>query len=245
MSIKGSFGVVHHLKSEPWVVKRVDLTRLDDISRSELYNELGRWERMKCKNILKMMIWFEEGDNVVSLMESCGTSLGDVIGNCLPVKYVMSYTFGIANGLDYLHKKQIVHGHLHPQNVLIQNDTVKLTDFGFRLVRQRNMGKVPPRSRMSGYLAPEGYDFNQEQTTALDIYSLGVLVVEMIAGRVSFEGKSDFEIMNRVCMEDFPYDFGSRGTNEEFSSYVGLARRCVRRDPKERPGASDIVLGSD
>ena len=126
-----------------------------------------------------------------------GESLQDVIErnpNGMPEDEVGRWFQGIAKGVDYLHDHGIVHRDLKPGNIFIDQDIVKIGDYG--------LAKFISCSRRSGqtesvgtfhYMAPEiGLGRYGKE---IDIYALGILLYEMLTGHVPFEGESSQEII--------------------------------------------------
>lgn len=94
--------------------------------------------------------------------------------------WVATYTLDILRGLEYLHKKEIVHGDIKGENVLFGSGCMKLVDFG----SSKDCRASKPSSVLEGtegYMAPEVAN-KVESTFASDIFSLGCTVIEMTTG---------------------------------------------------------------
>ncbi|VAI21270.1 unnamed protein product [Triticum turgidum subsp. durum] len=101
---------------------------------------------------------------------------------------------GICQGLNYLHENRIVHLDLKPENVLLDDNMVpKITDFGLSRYfeeRQTSQSITSNISGTLGYIAPELYD-GEKITIQSDIYSLGIIIIEILTGR---KGCPDVEV---------------------------------------------------
>jgi Nif-specific regulatory protein len=107
----------------------------------------------------------------------------------------------ILDALDYIHSKKLVHGDLKPENLLIYKKNnkinVKILDFGFA-------GEITPTSvprGTLGYIAPE--IFRGQMDTRSDLYSLGVIIYEVLTGQKPFEAKSLYELIRKQLFNDF------------------------------------------
>jgi len=142
--------------------------------------EMKSWSNLKHKNIVKVLGFCK--DPFVIISELMGCSLRQFISNIgdknLNLFELCSISTQIKNGLKYLHSRNIIHRDLNSGNILINKDLhVKITDFGQsrEYIQNTNMTDVPGAL---AYLPPQG--FTNEYTFALDVWSFGVLIVEMI-----------------------------------------------------------------
>jgi serine/threonine protein kinase len=108
----------------------------------------------------------------------------------------------VAEGLVYAHGKQVIHRDIKPANVMIDaNGTARIMDFGIAAMT----GDQDPADTMHGtpgYMAPERLRNTSASETA-DVFSLGMLLYEMLAGRPAVTGASVFEIMHKTANEPF------------------------------------------
>jgi Nif-specific regulatory protein len=144
----------------------------------------------------------------------------------------------ICKALNYIHNRQIIHGDLKPSNILISSDgTCKLSDFGFSSIP----GKTK-QARMSGsalYIAPEILRY-EEISAASDIYSLGLLLYEMIHKSPLFKGSTDEIITQKLQgnyrIENLPDNFGGE-------KMAAIIRKMTATMPSERYQSAELIIG--
>jgi len=109
----------------------------------------------------------------------------------------LNYTKQIAQGLEAAHKHGVVHRDIKPQNLLINSvGVVKITDFG--MARGEDSATITGTDEFMGtpyYIAPEQVDSGHLADTRSDLYSLGIVLFEMLTGRPPFEGGSIIDIV--------------------------------------------------
>ncbi len=144
----------------------------------------------------------------------------------LPVDEALAWLAGIAAGVGYLHDRGIVHRDLKPGNVFSDEGCVKLGDYG--------LSKFISASRRSGqtesvgtvhYMAPEVA--NGRYGREIDIYALGVMLYEMLTGRLPFEGESVGEVLMKHLTAQ--PDLGNLA-----EPYRAVVARCLEKDPANR-----------
>jgi|GEM_PF-2937836 len=166
-------------------------------------NSLQRFEkearavaRLDHENIVKIYDFNQFDDERYIVMEFVdGPPLNAVIGDGLPEAVALRYAVQVSSALAHAHRKGILHRDIKPGNVLIRaDDVVKLSDFG--IVRFLSDSKTAPSSTVLGtpeYMSPEqhqGRDLDERS----DLYSLGVVLYQMLAGRLPFEGSTAYEV---------------------------------------------------
>ena len=159
----------------------------------------------------------------------------------LPVDEATAYAIEIGRGLSAAHARRLVHRDVKPQNVLIDAEgRAKLTDFG--ISRQLERDGLTATGRVLGttdYVSPEqalGHDVNGQS----DIYSLGVVLYEMLVGDVPFHGETQVSVAMKHVREDIP-DLQSRRA-EASATLASVLDRMTDKDLKRRyPDVPSLV----
>ncbi|KAM1308812.1 hypothetical protein ACFX13_005712 [Malus domestica] len=165
---------------------------------------------------------------------------------------------GIARGLLYLHEEcssQIVHCDIKPQNILLDDSfTARISDFGLaKLLRMDQTRTTTAIRGTKGYVAPEWFK-NLPITVKVDVYSFGILLLEIICCRKKFE--EDAEDENQMILADWAYDCHKQNklhllfpndsepmeAIKEMEKYVMIAMRCIEEDPLLRPTMKNVTL---
>jgi eukaryotic-like serine/threonine-protein kinase len=145
----------------------------------------------------------------------------------------LAYAIEIARGLTVAHARNMVHRDIKPQNVLIDSEgRAKLTDFG--ISRQLEQDGMTATGRVLGttdYVAPEqamGHPVDQRS----DVYSLGVVLYEMLVGQVPFQADSQVGVAMKHVNEELP-DVQQR--RPELSAAAAMVvERATAKDPAQR-----------
>ncbi|CAK8531373.1 unnamed protein product [Lathyrus sativus] len=195
---------------------------------------------VKCPQIVDYRgcdVTFENGVHLFNLfMEyaSKGT-LADAVrnGNGMEEALVGFYSRQILLGLNYLHSNGIVHCDLKGQNVLLMEHGVKIADFGCA----RRVEEELVISGSPAFMAPE-VARGEEQGFAADVWALGCTVLEMITGKMPWQGVSDpAAVLYRV---------GFSGDVPEIPNFMSeqgkdFLRKCLKRDPNERWSVVELL----
>ena len=116
----------------------------------------------------------------------------------MDIERAKQFTFDVCSGMESAHAANVVHRDLKPNNILINDDSiVKIVDFGVAAATQSTDTKLTKTGLLVGtptYMAPEQV-LGKEVDERTDIYSLGVIMYEMLTGRPPYSGKDSMSIM--------------------------------------------------
>jgi serine/threonine protein kinase len=208
-------------------------------------------------NILAVYdIGTEEGTvYVVSELLSGETLRERLGGSPIPVRKAIEYSLQIAHGLAAAHEKGIVHRDLKPENIFLTKDgRTKILDFGLAKFTDPNlsgeehskMATLDPGTRPGMVLGTVGY-MSPEQIRSRgtdhrsDIFSLGVILYEMLTGKRAFQRDSTADTMSAILKED-PRDISDVNPNIP-PSLERVVRHCLEKNPEERfQSARDLAF---
>jgi len=123
----------------------------------------------------------------------------------LPIAEAVAYSIEIARALGIAHERQIVHRDVKPQNVLIDEEgAAKVTDFGIaRTLHQEGLTADGRVLGTTDYVSPE-QALGHAVSGQSDLYSLGVVLFEMLTGDVPFKGENQIAVAMKHVREDLP-----------------------------------------
>jgi serine/threonine-protein kinase len=170
--------------------------------------------------------------------QSCAEILRD--RGWLSVEETLPIVLGACAGLDYAHRKGVVHRDVKPGNLLLGTDrAVKLADFGIaKATEQSSITQIGSVLGTAAYLAPE-QGRGEEAGPPADIYALGVVTYQLLSGRLPFEGASLTELAIKQQREPPPrLDELVAAVGPELADAVDVA---LRIDPRQRyPTATEM-----
>ncbi|MFQ5571973.1 MAG: protein kinase [Rhodothermales bacterium] len=155
--------------------------------------------RLNHPNIATLYSFQRQGDDLLMVMEFVrGEPLEEHLkrlGRMSPERAVSLFSMAL-NGIEHAHQMGIVHRDIKPANVMLTHDgSVKVMDFG--IARALGAARMTRTGRLIGtleYMAPEQVR-GEAGDTRSDIYALGILLYEMLTGKVPFESDSDYGLM--------------------------------------------------
>ncbi|EXB57022.1 putative serine/threonine-protein kinase [Morus notabilis] len=165
-------------------------------------------------------------------------------GGCVPDEIdVRLYTWMVLNGLSRIHAKGVVHCDIKPDNILVfptEHDGIyqlKISDFGLAKELSEAATDEDENLGTTAYMSPEAVAPRGEIVTALDIWSLGCVVVEMITGRDAWPCLASVTIVHlMVTREKTPkIPENMPETGKDFLS------KCFERDPRKRWSAQMLL----
>ena len=126
----------------------------------------------------------------------------------LPVDDALRLAREVASALDYAHRQGVVHRDIKPENILLQDGAALVADFGIALAVQQAGGHRMTQTGMSlgtpAYMSPEQAMGEREISPRSDVYALGAMTYEMLAGEPPFTGPNSQAIVAKVLTEQPP-----------------------------------------
>lgn len=214
---KGAMGVVY-LGKDPKIgrvvaIKTMALSQefageeLVD-ARERFFREAETAGRLQHQNIVTIFDAGEEHDLAYIAMEFLkGRDLADHCKSdqLLPMPVVVSIVARVAEALAYAHKQNVVHRDIKPANIMYEreSDTVKVTDFGIARITDSSKTKTGLVLGTPSFMSPEQLAGKKVDGRS-DLYSLGVMLFQMLAGVLPFRGDSMAELMYKIANEEAP-----------------------------------------
>ena len=232
---RGAMGAVHRA-SDPLIERDVAIKTLlpnlppeimDEV-RERFLREARSAGRLNHPNIVTIYdVGEQDGVAYIAMELLEGKSLQQILRDTprLPIATIVELVAQVADGLDLAQRFKITHRDIKPANIMVSADwRAKLTDFGVAHVASSSMTQTGTALGSPKYMSPEQVT-GQPLDPRSDIFSLGVVLYEMLVRRTPFERKSDttvFALMNRIA---------------------GEAHASVTQIDAQIPAAFDVILG--
>ena len=181
----------------------------------------------EARNLLYAVMPFVEGESLRDRLMANAR---------LPTTEAVTIAWEVADALDYAHRRGVVHRDIKPENILVSNGHALVADFGIAraigLAGGATLTGVGFPIGTAAYMSPEQATAASPVDGRSDIYSLGCVLYEMLAGRMAFSGPSLKSVLTQQLTTDPPLAHISRPDIPQ--NIVAIVRRCLRKQPEER-----------
>jgi eukaryotic-like serine/threonine-protein kinase len=178
-----------------------------------------------------------ERSRVYMVMEWCrGRLLRKILAEGrIPQERALRIAAGVLDGLDYIHRNGVVHRDLKPENIMVDDDdNIKLIDFGIAgdaSARRLTYANFTATLGTPDYISPEQVNGKRGDGRS-DIYAMGVILYEMLTGKLPFSGPSPMAVMNdRLLNNPVPPSVADPSVSAQLQEVL---YRALERDPKNR-----------
>ncbi|MCH8054327.1 MAG: serine/threonine protein kinase, partial [Planctomycetes bacterium] len=233
---RGGFGEVYYAISDGG--REVALKYLHSFQDIELRG-VSHCINMKSPNLVSIfdVVKNDDGECFVIMEYVSGPSLRDMLiaePEGLGTEKATFFLREIARGLSYLHERGIVHRDLKPGNIFYEEGYVKIGDYGLsKFIAASAAGAQTQSVGTVHYMAPEVG--SGRYSSSIDIYALGVILYEMLLGKVPFEGQSTGEVLMKHLMEQPEVD-------QLPQPFPGVIRKALAKDPNDRYASVKLMI---
>lgn len=218
----------------------------DGESRTRFEREASLMRALETPHFVHVFDHGQEGERPFLVMEYVdGSTVKALIADNgkVPVRRALAVGRQVAEGLSAIHRRGVIHRDIKPLNIMVRPDgSIKVMDFG--IAKAANMSTLTKTGYMVGtphYIAPEQAVGNPVDERS-DIYSLGVVLYEMLTGTLLFSGKTPIAILLKHVKEPVPPDWAQRyGLTSEVADVVNC---CLEKNPTERYQTAEELIAA-
>lgn len=253
---EGAFGKVmkvRHIRNKEIRAMKIIMKSLivEGMSDVEVHNEINILKSLDHPNIIKIYEFFIDTKNIYIVTELC--EAGDLYNrissmNYFSEKIVCHIMRQILSAVAYLHSKNIFHGDLKLENILIDSSSkyneklneffdIKLIDFGCSRIFSSNK-RFNELIGTAYYVAPEVLQNSYNEKC--DIWSCGIITYILLSGIPPYDGKSECEILNNILCKK-PIDYGLSVFKEVSKMAMDLMSNMLNYDQEKRPSAAKML----
>ncbi|XP_022749326.1 cold-responsive protein kinase 1-like [Durio zibethinus] len=261
---EGGFGIVYKGTFRDGTMAAIKVLSADSKQGvREFLTEINVIADIEHENLVKLYGCCVEGSHRILVYEYLeNNSLAQTLigGNRSNIQFSWqtrrNICINVAKGLAFLHEEvrpHIVHRDIKASNILLDKNLMpKISDFGLAKLFPDNLTHISTRvAGTTGYLAPE-YAIRGQLTRKADIYSFGVLLLEIVSGRCNTNKRlplSDQYLLERVwdlyergqLVELIDTSLNGEHNDEEAQKFLKIGLLCTQDMPKLRPSMSEVV----
>lgn len=219
------------------ILQKSQISKLN--AEVQLRREIEIQSELDHPNILRLYGFFYDRSRIYLILEYApGGELYKKLkanGGTFGEPQAARYTHALASAVRYCHSKGVIHRDIKPENLLLDaNDNLKIADFGWSVhaVRENRRDTV---CGTLDFLAPEMCE-GERYDASIDVWSIGVLLYEMLFGAPPFQEVSEYHTKERIKLVDLV--FPNRGVSDEAKHLIS---NLLRRDPAQRMPLSKVM----
>lgn len=242
---KGSYATVHKAinneTKEFFAIKKI---AIQNSEYDHFYNEINILDDCNCKNIVEFFDSACFGEEVKIAMEyCCGGSVKDVIRRpnvTLNQEQILVIARDVLNGLDYLHKKSKIHRDVKAANILLnEHGIAKLCDLGVSEPLNKTTKKQPKVGTLL-WLAPELVNGDNLYNELIDIWSLGITIIEMADKQPPCSQECEQAAMKKIgdLTNPSPTFRNPAKWSQSLRDFLSL---CLDKDKTTRKSANELL----
>jgi eukaryotic-like serine/threonine-protein kinase len=250
MVAEGGMGAVykgmHPTLNRPVILKRLTLKNSEHLTE-RFRREARMMMNFKNDNIVNFYDHFKAGDSYYIVLEYIdGSDLNHLLSkerylNCNLALYIFRES---CKALKYAHKHQVIHRDIKPANIMFNSQgEVKLVDFGVAHEGSEEEAGLTTDGMTVGtpsYMAPEQFQSSKSVDARADIYSMGVMLYQMVTGKKPFPGGYSPELIGAIQNNKY---IAPRKINPDINGATAkLIRKCMKGKAEKRYNNVDELL---
>jgi len=223
---KGNFSVIYKgtniLTNKIVAIKKIEVDNINKLKKN-VRREIELHTKLDHPNIVKLYDVILDRDNhiIYLIMEYCTSDFTN-FQKRRPIKetYIHKYMTQFRDGLQYLAQHNIFHRDLKPQNILVKNDVIKISDFGLAKEIQKDTANLLKQTYCGSplYMAPEMMNYRKYDNRS-DLWSIGIILYEMITGQPPFHVKN-FKQLKDIISKDIILP-------DKYSNIISKQLKCL------------------
>ena len=222
-------------------VMLTDFSEDAEAMRPRFYREAKAVAKLQHRNIVTVFEFVEDQKQPHIVMEFLrGVSLASRMKTqpALTVDDKLDIVAQLCSGLGYAHSQGVVHRDVKPANLfLLEDGTVKLLDFGIAKLTSSNLTRQGDVLGSASYMSPEQVAGSDSVDGRADVWSSGVVLYELLAGKKPFEGETPTNVIVKILKEEPPpietLVFGLP------KQLIAAVHHALQKDPAKRIGKAD------
>eukprot|EP01114_Cavostelium_apophysatum_P018579 TRINITY_DN577_c0_g1_i1.p1 TRINITY_DN577_c0_g1~~TRINITY_DN577_c0_g1_i1.p1 ORF type:complete len:604 (+),score=176.66 TRINITY_DN577_c0_g1_i1:121-1932(+) len=238
----GSVFTAKNLQGDTVAIKKMIIAQ--QVKKEILINEIMTMKTCKHASIVNFINCYLSQGTIWVVMEYVdGASLTQVIETCrdeIPEPMIALIIKKCLEGLMYLHSKNIIHRDVKSDNVLLGlGGQIKVTDFGYSAKLTKD---EPMRGSQVGttyWMAPEVISTQTMYNTKADIWSLGIMTIELVEQEPPYMDLPALKALLRIVTEGIPPFKNPSGMSPEIKEFIAI---CTKMSPDLRPTAGELLL---